>query len=282
MISVFFSKGCNGMRMLIFSATLFFGILNAELPLSGKYAFVTGGSSGIGKAIVETFVENGAHVIFTYHQNESAANEIVQRLNTPEQRLIAVQMNILDPESVDKCLETVIKEFPQLQIVVNNAGILDSSYFLDTQTKEFNETIQANVTTPFIISQKLAKQMIDQKVNGSIILIGSFRGERPVSRLFAYCTSKAALNSMTLMMAHELAPNGIRVNLIAPGGTMTAMSRKIYDTEEKVRERGERVPLKRYGRPDDHAALAVYLASDASNWTTGTIIPVDGGESTQN
>lgn len=254
--------------------------LLATPQFSGKTAFITGGSDGIGKAIVEAFAREGAEIIFTYNTHSQEAQDLAKKLSKPGQRIIPLKMNLLDEQSILTCLERVIQEFPKLDIVVNNAAILAPNSFLETNVAEFQQVLDANAKAPFFISQKLALNMIKEEVAGCIIHIGSIRGERPNPNSFNYSASKAILNTMTHMMAQELAPHRIRVNLIAPGATLTPMTRTVHNSEEKLRKRAERIPLKRHGKPEEQAFMALYLASDAACWITGSIIAVDGGEST--
>lgn len=270
------------MKAVLLAVSFYASSLCAGGKLQGKRIFITGGSSGIGAAIVKSFSDEGADIVFTYNRQKQSAELLIKKLARKDQKISALPLDILDQSSVEKCLSHVKKAFPKLDVFVNNAAILSNKSFLKISIKEMQKVLQANVASSFVLSQALSQHMINNKVRGSIIHIGSFRGQKPVARLFAYSMSKAALDSMNTMMASELAAHGIRVNLLAPGGTLTAMSRQIYNTPEKVQIRGERVPLGRYGRPEDHIGAAVYLASDASSWTTGSTITIDGGESTSN
>ena len=262
---------------------LLFGVVfaHAHGRLEGKCALVTGGSGGIGQAIVEGFAREGAQVVFTY-RNAKEAEAMVARMKQDGRTVHAVAMDLAKPGSVEAALKEVFTLTPRIDIFVNNAAMLITKSFLETTPKDLQDLFATNVFGPNLLCQVMARHMIERKIQGSIIHIGSFRGSRPVARLFAYSATKGTLNAMNTMMAEELAPYGIRVNLLAPGGTLTAMSRQIYNTEALVVKRGERVPLGRYGQPSDQVGGAIYLASDESQWTTGAVLTIDGGEATRN
>lgn len=271
------------LRSFIFICCLSLGQTTlAENRLLGKHILVTGGSSGIGKALVEAFAAEGAKVAFTYRKNKDSvlyAEDMAKKYKTVVR---AIEMDLQSSKSVENTLAKVLEEMPQLDTLVNNAAELISKPFLETSEEELKTIFQSNVFGQHVLLQKFAKHLIANKIKGSILNIGSFRGGRPSPRLYAYSLSKSTLDSVNTMLAAELAPFGIRVNMIAPGATLTAMSQTVYNTPEKVAKRGERVPLGRYGQTKDHTGAAVYLVSGEASWTSGATLKIDGAESSVN
>jgi NAD(P)-dependent dehydrogenase (short-subunit alcohol dehydrogenase family) len=254
----------------------------AEKRLRGKNIFVTGGSSGIGRALVEAFAAEGAKVAFTYNKNHGSVAFAEKIAKEHKTFVRAIPMDLQNTKSVRQAIAQLLREMPQVDTLVNNAAELINKSFMETSEEDLKQIFQTNIFSQHVLIQDFSKHLITKKIKGSILNIGSFRGEKPTPRLYAYSVSKTALNSMNTMIASELAEFGIRVNLIAPGGTLTPMSQSIYNTPEKVEERGKRVPLGRYGKPTDHVGAAVYLVSDEAAWVSGAVLTIDGGESTKN
>ncbi|MGH2561044.1 MAG: SDR family NAD(P)-dependent oxidoreductase, partial [Thermomicrobiales bacterium] len=167
----------------------------------------------------------------------------------------------------------------RIDVLVNGAGMLTRSPVLDLPVEDFDRVLAVGLKGPFLLSQAVARQMVARKEGGCIINITSISAERAFPQLVHYQCAKAALAMLTKGMALELAPHGIRVNAIAPGLTATDMNRAHWHDQPEIwQQRAARIPLGRAGTPTDHAGAAVFLASAAADWITGTTIMIDGGQ----
>ena len=240
-----------------------------------RVAIVTGGGSGLGLAIAEKFTQNGIQTIIVGRDEE--------KLKTAKEQLgtncFAMSCDLSNLSSIPAFVEKVIGAFGQIDILVNNAGINMKKEFTEVTDEEFQKVITINVCSVFAISREVVKHML---VNGSgnIINISSMAAQYGLPKVIAYSASKTAIDGMTRAMAVELSPKGIRVNAIAPGFFYTAMTEKALnsDPERKAKVLG-RTPMGHMGQPVDIGEAAFFLASDASKYITGVVLPVDGGNS---
>lgn len=249
------------------------------MQLANKNALITGGSSGIGQAIALAFAHEGANVIFTYNKNIEGAKSTLNKMDKYSIFKKSVQANLSDNNAVSKLFQEVSLHYDKVDILVNNAGILTRfSSFLEISPDSLDELIKVNLLSPFTLMQHVAKKMIETGCKGSIINISSVSAKITSPGLAHYEASKAAFNAITRGAANDLAPFNVRVNTIAPGLIATDMNK---DQREKNPDmwnfRQNKIPLMRAGDPKDVANMAVFLASSAAEWMTGTIIPVDGG-----
>lgn len=238
--------------------------------LEGKCALVTGGTAGIGRAIALKFAEAGAKVAI-FGQNHERGAEVVEEMRSLTDASLFVPVDVGNKELVDKgCLE-VLEAFDRVDIVVNNAGITRDGLLLKMSEKDWDEVMAINVKSCYNVCHALARPMIRAR-GGSIINMSSVVGLVGNAGQINYAASKAAVIGFTKAMAKELASRNIRVNCIAPGFIETGM------TEGLNREAllGE-IPLGRLGVPEDVANMALFLASDLSNYVTGQVLSVDGG-----
>lgn len=250
---------------------------NSNTPLGdrGKMAIVTGGGSGIGLAIAEKFVSAGIQTIIVGRDE--------QKLNDAKAQLgglcYPMTCDLSDLSSIPAFVEKVIAQFEQIDILVNNAGINMKKDFIEVTDEDFQGIITTNLSSVFALSREVVKQML-KKGSGSIINISSMAAQYGLPRVIAYTASKTAIDGMTRAMAVELSPKGIRVNAIAPGFIETAMTAKALnsDPERKQKVFG-RTPMGYMGQPADIGDAALFLATDASKYITGVILPVDGGNS---
>jgi NAD(P)-dependent dehydrogenase (short-subunit alcohol dehydrogenase family) len=246
------------------------------MDFSGKYVLVTGGSRGIGRAVVQAFARHGAAAAINYNTNRQAAEETIQSL--PGGPHLVVQADVTQPDSVRQLIETVTQKFGGLDIVVNNAGVfiqhpLEEVSFAEWQ-KAWNDTLAVNLVGPANVCYYAAQYMIKQG-GGRIVNIssrGAFRGE-PQSP--AYGASKAGLNAMSQSLAQQLAKYNIFVGVVAPGFVETDMA-----AEYLVGSQGDEIrnqsPLGRVARPEEVAQAALFLAAAGSEFMTGAIIDVNG------
>lgn len=249
--------------------------INSHLADSGKVAIVTGGGSGLGMAIATAFASNKITTIIIGRDEEKlkAAQVVIGK------NCFYKSADLSRLATIPALIEEIVKEFGKVDILVNNAGINQKKEFTEVTDEEFERILTTNVTAVFCISREVVKNMLLRK-NGCIINISSMAAQYGLPKVIAYSASKTAIDGMTRAMATELSPNGIRVNAIAPGFIYSDMTAKALnsDPERKAKVFG-RTPMGRMGQPEDIAAAALYLASDAANFVTGVVLPIDGGNS---
>lgn len=238
--------------------------------LAGKVAIVTGGANGIGRAITEVFVEEGARVVIA-DTDDAAAGEVVARLGDAAS---FVHTDVSDADSVQAAIDHAQERFGALQVMVNNAGISGSSRrLMQDDLRDFDRVIAVDLYGVMVGTQRAARVM---GLGGSIINVTSIAGITPGPGFSTYRAAKAAVIHFSRSAAIELGELGVRVNVIAPGNISTAINASLYDTQAVARRLQ---PLHRLGDTYDVANTAVYLASERAAQVTGTLIPVDGGTS---
>ena len=245
--------------------------------LKGKKAIVTGGTRGIGLAVVTKFLENGADVAVCGSRRETA-EQAVEKLQAkfPERKIVALSPDLSDPASVDEAFGLAEKELGGLDILVNNAGLSARASVFDYSYEEFEKVINLNVNAVFVCSQAAAKRMKEK--GGSIINTSSMVAKYGQPSGVAYPASKFAVNGLTLSLARELGAYNIRVNAVAPGVTNTDMVACL--PKEVIAPIVAQIPLKRIGEPEDVANAFLFLASDLASYITGAVLPVDGAART--
>jgi NAD(P)-dependent dehydrogenase (short-subunit alcohol dehydrogenase family) len=246
-----------------------------EKVFTKKVAIVTGGGSGIGLAIAEKFTQNGIDTIIV-GRDEEKLKKAKSQLGELCHPMICDVSNLA---SIPALIEKTIAKFGQIDILVNNAGINMKKDFTEVTDEEFQNIITTNLCSVFAVSREVVKEML-KKGSGSIINISSMAAQYGLPKVIAYSASKTAIDGMTRAMAVELSPKGIRINAIAPGFIETDMTAKALnsDLERKQKVFG-RTPMGYMGKPGDIGDAALFLASDASRYITGVVLPVDGGNS---
>lgn len=247
----------------------------SKLDLKGKSAVVIGGTSGIGRAIALGLAEAGADVAPTSRrldQVESTAREI----EALGRRSLRATSDVTDRASLQGVLDAAVKDFGKVDILVNSAGRTKKAPTLDFSEQDWNDILETNLTGILRACQIFGPHMMERRYGRiiNIASIGSFLGMLQVS---AYSASKAAVASLTQSLAIEWAPHGICVNAIAPGVFPTALNQKLLEGTPRGNEWLMRTPMKRFGRVEELAGAAIYLASDAASYTTGSVLIVDGG-----
>ena len=241
-----------------------------------KTVVVTGGSRGIGKAIVYAFANAGYNVILNYNQSEQSAKNIVDDLKECKGIVEMFKADVSRRDEVDAMIEYVNKEFGGIDVIVNNAGISHVGLFDEITEEEFRKVIDVNLMGVFNVTQSALKECMLSKKDGVIINISSIWGISGASCEVAYSASKAGVIGLTKGLAKELAPSNITVNTIAPGAIATDMIYKEY-SEQEIQTIEKDIPMGRLGTPIEIANLALYLASDNARYITGQVISPNGG-----
>ena len=240
-----------------------------KMILKGRVAIITGGSRGIGEAIVKKFVKEGALVAFTFSRHTSLANKISKETKG---KASGYRLDIKDYAGMKKLVAGVKKKFGRLDILVNNAGIACDKSLIMMEEKDWSDVIKTNLTGAFNASKACIVTFMKQK-SGNIISISSLSGIMGVPGQTNYGASKAGLVGFTKALAKEVGPYKVRVNAIAPGFIMTQMLEKLKNRENILNS----IPLRRFGLAEEVAELAAFLASDKSSYVTGETIIIDGG-----
>lgn len=241
-----------------------------------KTALVTGGSRGIGKAIAQKLAET-SNVAVGYSNSKEQAVEVVNSIQANGGNAIAVQIDVTDNESVEKCFELIEKEFSSVEILVNNAGITKDNIFPRLKQDDWDSVIDTNLTGSFRVSQRAIKGMMKNKW-GRIVFISSVAGISGNMGQSNYAASKAGMIGLAKTISKELGSRNITSNVIAPGYIDTDMTSFLND-EQKEDIIGQ-LSIKRVGKPEDIANMVSFLCSDESEYITGQVFPVDGGLTT--
>jgi NAD(P)-dependent dehydrogenase (short-subunit alcohol dehydrogenase family) len=248
---------------------------NKDFSLDGKVALITGAGRGIGKAIAIFYAKKGAHLILVGRSNN--VKETEKEVKKLKSDCLSLIYDIKEPENIDSIIKKSIDKFGRIDILVNNAGVV----FLEdaeTASKEnWDNTIAVNLTAPFLLSQAVGKEMIKRK-KGKIINIASLASVLGFDKRSAYCSSKAGLIGLTRALAFEWSKYNINVNAISPTVTLTEMAKKAW-AGKPGEEMKKKIPMGRFVYPDEVAAMAAFLGSDASEMITGANIVIDGGYS---
>ena len=242
--------------------------------LKGKTAIITGGSRGIGKAIVEKFVKQGANVAFTYSSSSDAAKAIENKLSTNNVKVKSYKSDASNFEEAQLLAASVIEEFGSIDILINNAGITKDNLLMRMSEEDFDRVIQVNLKSVFNMTKAVQRTMLKQR-KGSIINMSSVIGVKGNAGQSNYAASKAGIIGFTKSMAIELGSRNIRSNAIAPGFIITEMTEELG--KETIKQYFEAIPLKRGGTPEEIANTCVFLGSDMSSYLTGQVLNVDGG-----
>ncbi|WP_185849191.1 3-oxoacyl-[acyl-carrier-protein] reductase [Blattabacterium cuenoti] len=239
--------------------------------LNGKIAIVTGGSGDIGRSIVKIFVQHGANVIFTFFSSKKEAEELEFKFKNFVE---AYKIDLSDFNSSENLVQEVIKKYGNIDILVNNAGVIKDNFLLKISKKDWDYVIKTNLYSMFNLTKHAIHPMMKQK-RGSIINMSSVVGLTGNIGQSNYAASKAGIIGFTKSIARELGKKNIRCNAIAPGYIVTKMNSHF---KTKIKESWiKNIPLKRAGTPKDIANSALFLASDLSNYITGTVLNVNGG-----
>lgn len=242
--------------------------------LENKVALVTGAGRGIGRAIAIALAKEGAEVVVNYNGSEERAKEVKQTIEENGGKASIYKCNVSDFEACEAMIKDIVKEHGRLDILVNNAGITKDGLIMKMKEEDFDSVLNVNLKGTFNTIRHSARQMLRQK-SGKIINISSVSGILGNAGQANYAASKAGVIGLTKTMARELGSRGITVNAIAPGFVDTEMTGVL---SEEIRGNACRqIILGRFGKPEDIANVAVFLASDKADYITGQVISVDGG-----
>lgn len=246
-----------------------------RFKLTDKVAIVTGAGKGIGRGIAIAFAEAGADVVCaarTLSDIEDTA-AVIEKLG---RRALPVQCDVMKTPDLDNLVEKTMGHFGKIDILVNNTGGSYPCPAMNTTEEFFEEALRFNVTTAFLLSQKVASKMVETSEQGAIVNISSRSADMVQTSFVAYGAGKAAMNMMTRNMAPEFAPK-VRVNAISVGGVATDSLKVVLQNEAAREQFNKNTPMGRPGEVEDIAACALYLASPAASWVTGKVYQVDGG-----
>ncbi len=248
-----------------------------DFSLADKVALITGASRGIGAAIARTYAAAGARVVLASRKQE-ALDEVAAQIQATGGTALAVSAHTGDPAAVERLVERAVETYGGVDILVNNAAT--SPHFgplLTAQESHWDKTLDINVKGYFRLVQACVPAM-RARGGGKIINIASIAGLHPQPGMGIYCVSKAAVIMLTQVLAQELAPDGIQVNAIAPGYIQTRFSQAIWNNPILSEAVLRSIPQRRMGRPEELTGIALYLAAPASNFTTGAVFVIDGGQ----
>ncbi len=249
---------------------------HSSAQLQDQCAIITGGSTGIGRAIATAYASAGASVVINYEPDTEAPDQMLSEITATGGKAIAVAADIGDLAQHHLLTDAALNTFGRLDILVNNAAILGGGQFFGISEETWNRTNRINLKGPYFLTQAAAKIMVERKTKGRIINITSTHAYRPNKNYTVYTISKAGLEMLTRSLALELAEHGIRVNSIAPGAHSTAMSGYHAKPESHARALSK-VPIGRLGQADDLVGAALFLASPGADYITGADIKVNGG-----
>ena len=247
----------------------------AEKRLTGKVVLVTGSSRGIGAAIAKRFAADGAKVVVNYSSSAKAAEDVVAAIEAAGGEAVAVKANVANPAEIAELFAATIEHFGKLDVHVNNAAIMKRGLLTEVTAEDIDAHFNLNVRGYLLCAKHAAAAMT---AGGCIINIASAISRMAYPGAVVYTATKGAIDVMSRVLAAELGPRGIRVNVIAPGSTVTDMNgEKSGKTPEEARQEIELTALRRQGLPEDIADATVFLATDDARWITGAWIDVSGG-----
>jgi glucose 1-dehydrogenase len=247
------------------------------MRLADNVAVVTGGDSGIGKAIALAMAREGARVMIDYFGDVAPASALVEQIENFGGNAAAFAADVSKPDEVEALLAQTVKHFGGVDILVNNAGIEHRTPFLETPFDLYRKVIEINLTGVWLCSQAAAQQMVKQKRGGRIVNISSVHEDLTMPTNASYCASKGGVRMLMRTIAVELAPHGITVNDVCPGAVDTPMDAALKKDKRKYDALLSEIPMRRMAKPEEIAALCTFLASEDAAYITASSYVIDGG-----
>ena len=247
------------------------------MSLHGKVAIVTGGNSGIGKAVVLALAEAGANIVIDFVAHPEATEELEKQVHALGDQAIGVDADVSKVADLERLVATTVEAFGRLDIMVNNAGIETRTSVLDTTEEQYQRVMDINLKSAFFGTQIAAKQMIKQGTGGRIINMTSVHEDWPMPGNTAYCLSKGGMRMLTRTAGVELGPQGVQVVGVGPGAVATPINTSTMNDPEKMKTLDAAIPLGRMAQPEEIASLVAFLAGDGATYLTATTVFADGG-----
>jgi glucose 1-dehydrogenase len=247
------------------------------MSLEGKVAIVTGGNSGIGRAIVLALAQQCSNIVIDYVMNPDATQELEQEVMALGDQAVGVDADISQVDQLQMLVDTTVQRFGRLDIMVNNAGIETRTSVLETTEAQYDKVMAVNLKSAFFATQIAAKQMIKQGDGGRIINISSVHEDWPMPGNTPYCLSKGGMRMLTRTAGVELAPKGILVIGVGPGAVATPINKSTLDDPTKLKALDNAIPEGRLAQPEEIAKVVAFLAGDGASYMTATTVFVDGG-----
>ncbi len=245
--------------------------------LAGKVAVVTGGNTGIGKAVVLALAGQGAKVVIDYVANEEAEEELERQIAGLGEKAVGIEADVSKIEDLQRMIDTAVSTYGRLDVMVNNAGIETRTSVLDTTEAQFEKVMAVNLKSAFFGTQLAAKQMIAQGGGGRIINMTSVHEDWPMPGNTAYCLSKGGMRMLTRTAGVELAPHNICVVGVGPGAVNTPINAQTINDPAALAKLDSAIPIGRMAEPEEIASVVAFLASDGASYITATTIFADGG-----
>lgn len=247
------------------------------MSLHGKVAVVTGGNSGIGKAVVLALAQAGANIVIDFVAHPEATEELEQQVHALGDQAIGVDADVSKVADLEMLVARTVDAFGHLDVMVNNAGIETRTSVLDTTEEQYERVMEINLKSAFFGTQIAAKQMIKQGTGGRIINMTSVHEDWPMPGNTAYCLSKGGMRMLTRTAGVELGPHGVQVVGVGPGAVATPINTSTMADPEKMRTLDAAIPLGRMAQPEEIASLVAFLADEGATYLTATTVFADGG-----
>ena len=245
--------------------------------LAGKVAIVTGGNTGIGKAVVLALAGQGANVVIDYVANEEAEEELERQIAGLGEKAVGIEADVSKIEDLQRMVDTAVSTYGRLDVMVNNAGIETRTSVLDTTEAQFEKVMAVNLKSAFFGTQLAAKQMIAQGGGGRIINMTSVHEDWPMPGNTAYCLSKGGMRMLTRTAGVELAPHNVLVVGVGPGAVNTPINAQTIADPAALAKLDSAIPIGRLAEPEEIASVVAFLAGDGASYLTATTIFADGG-----
>lgn len=250
------------------------------MPLKDKVAIVSGAARGIGRACAERFAREGAKVVLA-DIDEEAGEAAAAEFNDAGGEAMFVECDVAERLDVRNLVAATLESWSQIDILINNAGVIDSAPFLELEEEEFERVLRTNLKGAFLLGQAASRQMVSQVEAGgppgAIVNMSSINAVFGLPDHVAYAATKGGIAQLTKSMALALAPYAIRVNAIGPGSIMTPLMYEVAKDQKQAQRMLSRTPMGRFGEPEEIAAIAVFLASEEASYVTGATVFADGG-----